>query len=157
MEKYLYGAAVQGIQQFIYKTNELKDIVGASELVEQICSDLFQDLLYGEDPDKKLSDDENAIVHAAGNIKYIFSADNLDNCRKIVREFPKTVVEFAPTVTVSQAVVRFDNENEGFSKAVMTRAATDCTARWPRRRYHASCKRRSPCLTHRRPTHLPIP
>ena len=119
MEKYLYGAAVQGIQQFIYKTNELKDIVGASELVEQICSDLFQDLLYGEDPDNKLSDDENAIVHAAGNIKYIFSADNLDNCRKIVREFPKTVVEFAPTVTVSQAVVRFDDENEGFSKAVM--------------------------------------
>ena len=36
MEKYLYGAAVQGIQNFIFQTNELKDIVGASELVEDI-------------------------------------------------------------------------------------------------------------------------
>ena len=38
MSKYLYGAAVQGIQDFIFKTNELKHIVGASELVEQICT-----------------------------------------------------------------------------------------------------------------------
>ena len=33
---YLYGASVQGIQNFIFQTNELKDIVGASELVAQI-------------------------------------------------------------------------------------------------------------------------
>ena len=38
MNKYLYGASVQGIQQFIFQTNELKDIVGASELVEFICT-----------------------------------------------------------------------------------------------------------------------
>ena len=43
MEKYLYGAAVQGIQNFIFQTNELKDIVGASELVEDICTNLFQE------------------------------------------------------------------------------------------------------------------
>ena len=30
MEKYLYGAAAQGIQSFIFKTNELKDIAGPS-------------------------------------------------------------------------------------------------------------------------------
>ena len=38
---YLYGAAVQGIQGFIFQTNELKDIVGASELVEEICTKMF--------------------------------------------------------------------------------------------------------------------
>lgn len=119
MEKYLYGAAVQGIQQFIFRTNNLKDIVGASELVEQICSDLFQSLLYDEDSGKKLNDDKNAIVHAAGNIKYIFSEKELDLCRKVVRDFPKKVVEFAPTVTVSQAVVRYDDKDNGFSNAVM--------------------------------------
>ena len=119
MEKYLYGAAVQGIQQFIFRTNELKDIVGASELVEQICSDLFQSLLYDEDSSKKLDDDKNAIVHAAGNIKYIFSEKELDRCRKVVREFPMKVVEFAPTVTVSQAVVRYEDKDNGFSNAVM--------------------------------------
>ena len=34
MTKFLYGASVQGFQRFIFQTNELKDIVGASELVE---------------------------------------------------------------------------------------------------------------------------
>ena len=43
MSKYLYGAAVQGIQEFIFKTNELKHIVGASELVEQICTSAFDE------------------------------------------------------------------------------------------------------------------
>ena len=43
MSKYLYGAAVQGIQGFIFKTNELRHIVGASELVEQICTSAFDE------------------------------------------------------------------------------------------------------------------
>ncbi len=117
MEKYLYGAAVQGIQQFIFRTNELKDIVGASELVEQICSKLFQSLVYNNS-DRKLKDDENAIVHAAGNIKYIF--EEKSECERIVREFPRRVIEFAPTVSVSQAVVRYEEKgDEDFSIAVM--------------------------------------
>ena len=36
--KYLYGAAIQGIQSFIFQTNKLQEIVGASELIEIICS-----------------------------------------------------------------------------------------------------------------------
>ena len=43
MSKYLYGAAVQGIQDFIFKTNELKHVVGASEWVEQICTTAFDE------------------------------------------------------------------------------------------------------------------
>jgi hypothetical protein len=31
MDKYLYGAGIQGIQDFIFVTNKLKEIVGASE------------------------------------------------------------------------------------------------------------------------------
>lgn len=34
-KSYLYGAAVQGIQSFIFQTNKLMEIAGASELVEQ--------------------------------------------------------------------------------------------------------------------------
>ena len=49
MTKYLYGASVQGIQQFIFQTNELKDIVGASELVEFI----FSKKLLGKDGQKQ--------------------------------------------------------------------------------------------------------
>lgn len=30
-KNYLYGTSVQGIQNFIFKTNKLVDIIGASE------------------------------------------------------------------------------------------------------------------------------
>jgi len=109
--KYLYGAAVQGIQGFIFQTNKLREIVGASELVEEICTSKFEDLFgqvciaYNK---------ENCILHAAGNIKYIF--ETKEDCEKIVKEFPKAIFEFAPGVTVSQAVVKFDGND--FEKAV---------------------------------------
>lgn len=109
--KYLYGAAVQGIQEFIFQTNKLREIVGASELVEEICTSKFASLL-GENVN--LADDKNAIVHAAGNIKYIF--EKKEDCEKIVRCFPKELTQFAPGVTVSQAVVSF--EEGKFSVAV---------------------------------------
>lgn len=104
--KYLYGAAVQGIQQFIFQTNELKDIVGASELVENICTEKFKETFT----DVGLSIvDDNTIINAAGNIKYEF--DSKEDCEKIVRVFPKKVLETAPGITISQAVVLLD-ENE---------------------------------------------
>lgn len=103
MSKYLYGAAVQGIQDFIFKTNELKHIIGASELVEQICTTVFDEYaMNGE-----------SVVRAAGNIKFIF--DNESDCKKAVREFPKKVMMIAPGVTISQAVVPVGDD---FDKAI---------------------------------------
>ena len=114
-KKYLYGAAVQGIQGFIFQTNELKDIVGASELVEEICTDMFVDLFTKVDV---IYQAEKCILHAAGNIKYIFDCEN--DCKKIVCIFPKAVQEFAPGITVSQTVVTYGGESEtnSFKKAV---------------------------------------
>lgn len=40
--KYIYGASIQGIQGFIFSTNSLKDVVGGSELVEKVCTTLFE-------------------------------------------------------------------------------------------------------------------
>ena len=110
---YLYGAAVQGIQGFIFQTNKLREIVGASELVEEICTSKFEDLFKKVDIEYN---DNNCILHAAGNIKYIFC--NEDECAKIVREFPKAIFEFAPGVTVSQAVVTMEGKYEKFEDAV---------------------------------------
>lgn len=108
--KYLYGAAVQGIQGFIFQTNKLQEIVGASELVEEICTSKFASLLgkkgYYPELKKQLIEDSNCILHAAGNIKYVF--DKKESCEKIVKLFPKEIFEFAPGVTVSQAVVEYD-------------------------------------------------
>lgn len=101
MSKFLYGAAVQGIQSFIFQTNTLREIVGASELVEEICTKMFAEQLGVSI--SELNEDENAIINAAGNIKYIF--DHEDKCKEVFREFPKQVLEAAPGITISQAVI----------------------------------------------------
>ncbi len=111
MSKFLYGAAVQGIQGFILQTNKLREIVGASEMVARICTAQFAELLgidaTGDDLTKALESEKRFILHAAGNVKYIF--DERDQCARVVREFPKKVMAFAPGITISQAVVEYDN------------------------------------------------
>jgi len=99
MSQYLYGASVQGIQDFIFQTNKLKEIVGASELVESICTDFFKEHV-------EHFNEANLVLGAAGNIKYIF--DSEQSCQKLVLKFPKAVMEMAPGITISQAVVKLD-------------------------------------------------
>ena len=110
MEKYLYGAAVQGIQSFIFKTNELKDIAGASELVENICTRSFD----GQLKSASVTTGEK-VIGAAGNVKYVFN--DRSECARVVRDFAKKVMREAPGITISQAVVKYDND-EDFGKAV---------------------------------------
>ena len=110
MEKYLYGASVQGIQGFIFQTNQLDDISGASELVENICTKMFKEMV-GEGFNEK----SNAVIMAAGNVKYVF--DTREQCEHVVRNFSRKVQECAPGITFSQAVVKFDDEKH-FEKAV---------------------------------------
>lgn len=99
---YLYGASVQGIQNFIFQTNELKDIVGASELVAQICTQLFRETV-GEP-----YCDEALIIGAAGNVRYYF--DDLEACARTVCDFPRRVMIEAPGITISQAVVEMTGD-----------------------------------------------
>ena len=103
-ERFLYGASVQGIQKFIFQTNELKDIVGASDLVENICKEAFTEF----------ETNGTKIVGAAGNIKYEFNDE--ESCAKAVKNFNKKVLKMAPGITISQAVVKFEDGN--FQKAV---------------------------------------
>lgn len=111
MSKYLYGAAVQGIQSFIFQTNKLKEIVGASELVQMICTDFFNEMI---------TDEKGTIQQAAGKILHIFEGDNAkEDCQKVVREFPYKVMSHAPGITISQAVVNMEQEQyKEFGSAV---------------------------------------
>lgn len=112
--KYLYGASVQGIQDFIFQSNKLKEIGGASEIVEQICTSKFLSELekaFGENNKQfVVTDGRNIIINAAGNIKFLFEDESV--CKSFVRTFPRTISEFASGITVSQAVVKFDDEKD---------------------------------------------
>src|SRR5699024_1514287 len=46
---------------------------------------------------------ESSLLAAAGNIRYIFDAR--EDCEKVVRLFPKAVMEKADGISISQAVV----------------------------------------------------
>ena len=100
--KYLYGASVQGIQSFIFESNELSEIAGASEIVENICTLAFKKFID--------IDDNNIIVAAAGNIRIL--ADDKKTLEQLVLKFPKYVREQAPGITISQAVIEINNDLE---------------------------------------------
>ncbi len=106
MKKYLYGASVQGIQDFIFQTNKLKDIIGASELVKSICDRLFKEEFLGHG---------TLVVSAAGNVKCIYGQEA--ECRNAVLRFPKRVMEQAPGITISQAVVEWDGSDAAYRDA----------------------------------------
>lgn len=101
MSKYLYGASIQGIQEFIFATNKLQEIVGASEIVKGIET-LFEDNFK---PDEIL-------LNAAGNIKAVF--DTREECQEAVLSFPKMVMQSGYGITISQAVVEFEGEEKDF-------------------------------------------
>jgi hypothetical protein len=92
--KYLFGASVQSIQSYIFQTNKLKEIIGGSEIVENICKKQYDGLK-----------DEAILLNAAGNIKYVF--DDLEKCKVFVRKFKKEILKEAPGIQICQAVVEY--------------------------------------------------
>jgi len=101
MSKYLYGASVQGIQDFIFATNKLQEIVGASEIVKSVARE-FDEISGYKEGDKQI------LINTAGNIKAIF--DSKDECQKVVLKFPKLIAQKAYGITLSQAVVKIGDK-----------------------------------------------
>ncbi len=99
--KYLYGASVQGIQGFIFETNKLQEIVGASEIVKKIATDF-------EEFSKYKKGNENILLNAAGNIKALF--DEKSDCENLVKYFSKNMQQKAYGITLSQALITIDGE-----------------------------------------------
>jgi CRISPR/Cas system-associated protein Cas10 (large subunit of type III CRISPR-Cas system) len=99
--KYLYGLGIQGIQSYIFNTSKLKEIVGASELVDSLPRDVVSALLGTP------IDSSNVLMDAAGNFKYILDEDD---CKKLFEQVPKRINELAGNITVSQAVVRLNSD-----------------------------------------------
>jgi len=95
MSKYLYGASIQGIQEFIFETNKLKEVIGASELVKKIEEEVK-------------CDDGEVLLNAAGNVKILFNGKN--EAKEFFKTLPKKVSQSAYGITVSQAVVEISGD-----------------------------------------------
>lgn len=93
---YLYGLTVQGIQSYIFSTNKLKEIIGASEIIEQLCTTWFDEFINGNN----LKGEK--YLNAAGNIR--FKSDK-KTIQKIFKKYHKILLKNAPGVPFSQAVV----------------------------------------------------
>ena len=104
--KYLYAMSIKGIQEFIFSSNELKDIEGASEIVKNIKTEF-----------EKYKDKCNILLNAAGNIKAVFN--NKEDLEEVTNEFYKKVLNMGYGLLVTQAVLKikdnFPNKDE-FSK-----------------------------------------
>jgi len=98
---YYYGASIQGIQGFIFATNKLQEIIGASEIVKNI----------NEKFEKKFENDKDVdiILNAAGNIKAVFK--NKETLQNHILNFEKEIRQKAYGITISQAVIKTDNTN----------------------------------------------
>ena len=107
MSRYLYGASVQGIQEFVFATNRLQEIVGASEIVKRIAKS-FEDFVKDMDVE--------VLVNAAGNIKARFNDE--EACKKTVHAFARSLQENAYGITVSQAVVKLEGETAKMNDAL---------------------------------------
>jgi len=97
--KYLYGASVQGIQGFIFETNKLQEIVGASEIIKGIADKFLDSANYEKD-------DDRILLNAAGNIKALFNSK--EDAKDIVKYFPKSIEQEAFGITVSQSLIEIE-------------------------------------------------
>jgi hypothetical protein len=105
MTHYLYGAKVQGIQSFIFETNKLREIGGASELIESLSGDGLKKFFK----EVKVTYEEKQLLrNAAGEILYEFQDEG--SCKKVVREFEHHIATKMPGLSVSQAVVPMEKQ-----------------------------------------------
>lgn len=100
MSKYLYGASLQGLQEFIFKTNKLQEIIGASEIIKDFDNLKLKEIF-------SLENKPEIILQAAGNLKAIF--ENKEDLEKVVLNLPKYMMLKAYGVTISQAVVKYED------------------------------------------------
>jgi hypothetical protein len=96
---YLYAGKVQGIQRYIFETNRLKEIIGASGIIEHICSPSFLEL----DNYAAGGNVPQLLVSAAGTIRVLFY--DKGSAEQFTRSFPYRVHAAAKGVSFIQAIV----------------------------------------------------
>ena len=125
---------VRGIQEFIFRTNKIKEIIGASEIVKDIlrvCFDKACDDVFGENNTKEVDfkwESENKvfdfernnlkveiIYEGGGNLYAAFK--NEENYKRVYRRMNEKILEETYSLSVSSACVKCEeNYREDIDK-----------------------------------------
>lgn len=108
MNSFLYGFSATKLQDFIFKTNVLQEIIGASEIIKSIDS-LGKDLQdFFRKNDISLNKNPEIILASAGNLRAIF--DDEADLQKVVLHLPKLIAMKSYGLGIAQAVVKYDGD-----------------------------------------------
>ena len=117
MEKFLVISEVSKKQGYIFKTNKLKENIGASTIIEYITEGLPKEKLaevLGKDIAK--IKDENVVNAGGGNSLFIM--DNEDDAKEFITRTTWTVLEYFPGVEFFMAYESFDYNNDSIIDAI---------------------------------------
>ena len=105
---FLYGFSATKLQDFIFRTNVLQEIIGASEIIKSIDS-LGKDLQgFFSENGISLNKNPEIILTSAGNLRSIF--DDEADLQKVVLHLPKLIAKHSYGLGVAQAVVKYEGD-----------------------------------------------
>ncbi len=125
---YLCTFDVMGIQQYIFRSNALRDNVGASRIIDRVIGDtLFQAGAGAEDnpflgkewekvPAEKLDVARAVLVYASGGSAQVVLRERAD-AERLVQEHRKAVLLIDPDLNLAVDVMEWRPDTESFSDA----------------------------------------
>ena len=113
---FLYGFSAVGLQDFIFRTNALREIIGASELIKKI--DGLGENLAGflQENGVNLTKNPEVILSNAGNFRAIF--DSEADLQNVIKYLPKLIAKNAYGLQIAQSLVKI--QNNGYKSANST-------------------------------------
>ena len=113
---FLYGFSATKLQDFIFKTNVLQEIIGASEIIKDI-DDLGKDLQdFFRKNGISLNKNPEIILTSAGNLRAIF--DDEADLQKVVLHLPKLIAKHSYGLGIAQAVVKYEGDYASATSAL---------------------------------------
>jgi hypothetical protein len=96
----LYGFAARGIQDYLFRSNKLKEIIGASELIETLPGDSVFDVLVAR---VLGAQNYHVLTRAAGGVRMI--CDDGTQAQELAKLWPLVAARYAPGLELTQAIV----------------------------------------------------
>lgn len=113
---FLYGFSATKLQDFIFRTNVLQEIIGASEIIKGI-DDLGKDLQdFFRKNGISLNKNPEIILTSAGNLRSIF--DDEADLQKVVLHLPKLIAKHSYGLGIAQAVVKYEGDYASATSAL---------------------------------------